>query len=170
MNLFSIAASDMDVIIGVIAVVGWILSQILSKKKIDPSQQEGSTPEAGTSTDPREELRKFFEDLEKTNKSPAPQPPAVPPAPPPHHRTHKEKFARRIHEPRIETLSIQQSLAVSTTEASPAFQGMVTPKPLATPTHPMAMPELRNPTTLRKFMIANEILGKPVALRQGSGN
>ena len=74
-------AADMDVIIGVIAVVGWILAQIFGKKKGDPSQQEESPPPTGTTLDPRDELRKFFEELEKSAKPQAPPPPLPLPAP-----------------------------------------------------------------------------------------
>ena len=168
MNLFPLAASDMDVIIGIIAVVGWILAQIFGKKKVDPSNPEGSTPETGSSPDPRDELRKFFAELENAAKPPAPQPVAPPPLQP---RAHKEKVVRRNQEPRAEPLSSQNRPVYSAVESAQVFQGMGSrpsvsrslPKPIPTP----AMPELRDPLALRKFIIANEILGKPLALRQG---
>ena len=162
MRPFFIAATDTDVIIGVIAVVAWILSQIFSKKKGEPSQQEGPSPEAGPTIDPRDELRKFFDELEKAAK---PQPPPQPAAPPPIHiKKHREKPARPLPEPRKETLSSQTRPIFSAVESAPVFQEKIF---VSTPAHTPVLPELRNPIALRKFIIATEILGKPVALRQG---
>ncbi|MEI8140158.1 MAG: hypothetical protein WCI03_09860 [bacterium] len=171
MNLFLIAASDMDVIIGIIAVIGWILAQIFGRKKGDPSRQEGSPSESSPPLDPQDELRKFFEGLEEKVKPPAP--PQRPVAPPPlHQKTHREKSVRRSHEPQMETLSSQIRGENQMLESVTAFQATVVQPALTQgwnkPTRcTSAMPELHNPTTLRKFIIANEILGKPVALRQG---
>ena len=169
MNLFPIAASDMDVIIGIIAIVGWILSQIFSKKKADPSQTEGSAPEAGAPIDPRDELKKFFAELEKA-ANPQPPPPPVTPPPLPK-KGHKEKPSRRTPESRTETLASLHRPAFPATESTQGFQAAITPSfispVLVKSALPMAMPELRNPAALRKFIIANEILGKPIALRQG---
>ncbi|MEI7881293.1 MAG: hypothetical protein WCI95_10500 [bacterium] len=169
MNLFFIAASDMDVIIGIIAVVGWILAQIFGKKKADTPPQAGSPPEAGAPVDPGEELRRFFEEIEKKVKPPTlPQPVAPPPL---HQKTHREKSSRRSHEQRQETLSSQKQPQYSAAEAAQVFQAervasFASSRTLARPAAPLAMPELRNSITLRKFIIANEILGKPIALRQ----
>jgi hypothetical protein len=169
MSSFFIAASDMDVIIGIIAVVGWILAQVFGKKKGDSPSQEESPPVAGPSLDPRDELRKFFEDLEKTAK---PQAPPQPVAPPPlQHPPHREKPVRRSPEPRSETLSSQNRPAYSAAESALAFTERVTPPGLSpalvTPVRPPVFPELRDPLALRKYIVANEILGKPIALRQG---
>ena len=168
MTLFPIAASDMDVIIGIIAVVGWILAQIFGKKKGDPSQQTESPPEAGPSLDPRDELRKFFEDLEKAGKPQAPPPPVAPPPQLPH--PHKEKPVRHRPEPKRESLSPQNRPVYSAAESAQAFARM-SPSPIhspamATRTHTPVFPELRNPHALRKYIVATEILGKPIALRQ----
>lgn len=169
MNLFSIAASDMDVIIGIIAIVGWILSQIFSKKKTGPSQAEGSAPEAGAPIDPRDELKKFFAELEKAS-NPQPTPPPIAP-PPLQKKVQRDKPAHRNSESRTETLSSKHRPAFSATESTRGFQPVATPAfvstTLAKPLQPLAMPELRNPHSLRKFIIVNEILGKPIALRQG---
>jgi len=170
MNLFFIAASDMDVIIGIIAVVGWILAQIFGKKKADTTPQAESPPEAGGPVDPGDELRRFFEEIEKKVKPPALPHPVAPP--PPQQKTHREKSSRRSHEQRQETLSSQKQPQYSALEAAQVFQAGVVSSParspaLARPAATLAMPELRNSITLRKFIIANEILGKPIALRQG---
>lgn len=168
MTLFPIAASDMDLIIGIIAVVGWVVAQLFSKKKSASPHQEESPPESGAPIDPRAELRKFFDELEKTAKQPtAPRP--VAPTPPPH-KQHKEKAARRSHEPRMETLSSQSRPAYPASESARVFTGIDAPvtftRTLPIPAHGASMPELRNPVALRKLIIANEILGKPIALRQ----
>jgi hypothetical protein len=169
MNLFLIAASDLDVIIGIIAVVGWILAQIFGRKKGDPSSQEGSPADSSTPIDPQDELRKFFEGLEEKVKAPAPQRPVAPP--PLQQKTHKEKSVRRSHEPQTETLSSQLRAEYQVPVSITAFQAAVEQPALTQgggkPTRcTSAMPELHNPVTLRKFIIANEILGKPIALRQ----
>ena len=159
----------MDLIIGIIAVVGWVLAQILSKKKGGSSQQEESQSGSGTPNDPRDELRKFFDELEKTAKQPIAPLPVAPPPPPP--KQHQEKPTRRSYEPRTETLSSQNRPAYPASESARIYMEKVTP---ATFFHPIpshvsspAMPELRNPASLRKFIIASELLGKPIALRQG---
>lgn len=168
MNLVFIAASDMDVIIGIIAVVGWILAQIFGKKKADSPPPGESPPEAGAPVDPGEELRRFFEEIEKKVKPPTlPQPVAPPPL---QQKPHREKSSRQSHEQRHETLSSQTHPAEPAAEAAQVFQAervasFASSRTLARPA-PSAMPELRNSITLRKFIIANEILGKPIALRQ----
>jgi len=169
MNLFPIAASDMDVIIGIIAVVGWILSQIFGKKKVDPSHPEGSTPDSGPALDPRDELRKFFDELEKTAPPAAAPPPVAPP--PLQQKLPRENAVRRTMESRGETLSSQQRPIASPVESRQAYPVMIEPlfssRTTGRPTYPATRPELRNPAALRKFIIVNEILGKPIALRQG---
>lgn len=167
MNAFFIAASDMDVIIGIIAVVGWILSQIFSKKKGGPSQQEESPPQPGTTLDPRDELRKFFEELEKSAK-PQPLPPPVPP-PVLQPKVRREKPVSRSPEPRPETLPAQSRPAYSAAESAQAFTRMGTvpshPPAMASASLPPTLPGLREPHALRKYIVATEILGKPIALR-----
>ncbi len=161
MNPFFIAATDTDLIIGVIAVVAWIISQLFSKKIEDPSQQEGPTSEPGPSIDPRDELRKFFDELEKAAK---PQPPPQPVVPPPVTvKKIREKPVRPMPEVRKETLSAQARPTCPVVNPEPLFQEKIT---VAAPIHIPVLPELRNPIALRKFIIANEVLGKPVALRQ----
>ncbi|MEI6564660.1 MAG: hypothetical protein WCO42_10190 [bacterium] len=164
MDLFPIAASDMDVVIGIIAVVGWVLAQIFGKKKADPSPPEGSTPDSVPSLDPRDELRKFFDELEKT----APPPVAPPPL---QQKSPREKTVRRVTESRGETLSSQRRPITLPDESSQACPAMIEPLLSSRTTvrsdPPATMPELRNPAALRKFIIVNEILGKPIALQQG---
>lgn len=166
MNAFFIAASDMDMIIGIIAVVGWILAQIFGRKKGDPSRQEESPSQPGTPLDPRDELRKFFEELEK---SPPPQAPPPPVPPPVRQNVQRERPVPRSPEPRPETRSSQNRPAYSAAQSALAFTRMD-----AVPSHPPAMasaslpptlPGLREPHALRKYIVATEILGKPIALR-----
>lgn len=171
MGLFFIAASDLDMIIGIIAVVGWIIAQLFGKKKTEGSPQEPSAPDAPPSLDPRDELRKFFDELEKANKPaessrPTAMPPPLQQAPP------REKPVRRVHvhEPRVESFSPSPrpdytALATPLTfqvahETAPSSRAAVVER-IQSP----AMPELRQPGALRKFIMANEVLGKPVALR-----
>ena len=64
MNFLPIAASDMDVIIGIIALIGWIAAQVMGKMK---GGDKTAPPPGDTAapTDPQDELRKFFEEMEK---------------------------------------------------------------------------------------------------------
>lgn len=163
MNAFFIAASDMDMIIGIIAVVGWILAQIFGRKKGDPSRQEESPPQPGTTLDPRDELRKFFEELEKSAKPQPLPPPVLQP------KVRREKPVSRSPEPRQETLPAQSRPAYSAAESAQAFTRMGTvpshPPAMASATLPSTLPGLRDPQALRKYIVATEILGKPIALR-----
>lgn len=171
MGLFFIAASDLDMIIGIIAVVGWILAQIFGKKKTDDAPQEPSPPGEHPSRDPRDELRKFFDELEKATKPPEEsRPPAMPPplqqAPP------RKKPARQVHVhgPRVETFTPQARPDYATLATPLTFQAAQeaassSPAAVVGRIHSPAMPELRHPRALRKFIMANEILAKPVALR-----
>lgn len=168
MNLLFIAASDMDMIIGIIAVIVWIVSQLFGKKKVDSSSPEESTPESATPADPRDELRRFFEELEKSTKPRESQSPASPP--PLHPKPTRETPARRL-----------PALTVAPPPSPPpAPEYRVTDTPWTPPDSPLSalpativkpqtissIPELRDTKALRKFIIANEILGKPVALKQ----
>lgn len=171
MGLFFIAASDLDMIIGIIAVVGWIIAQLFGKKKSEDSPQEPSAPDAPPSADPRDELRKFFDELEKATKPeessrPTATPPPLQQAPP------REKPVRRAHvqEPRLEPFkpsprpdytALATPLALQAAqEAAPSSRAAIVER-IQSP----AMPELRQPGALRKFIMASEVLGKPVALR-----
>ncbi len=164
MNLFTIAASDMDVIIGIIAVVGWVLAQIFSKKKNAPTQQEEPHPESGVPLDPREELRKFFEGLDKPAK-PAMAPPAF------EQKPYQEAPKHRAYKSKTRTLSAQDRANDGASESVLILPEGVA---LATATVPLlikhprlsSIPELQSPIALRNFIVMNEILGKPIALRQ----
>lgn len=171
MGLFFIAASDLDMIIGIIAVVGWILAQIFGKKKADDSPQGPVSPDSSPSLDPRDELRKFFDELEKVNKPQETGRTAVPP-PPLQQAPPRERPVRRIQasEPRVATITHQPQPDYTTFNTPLAFHAMQeaipsVPAIVVKPTQSPIMPELRHPRSLRKFIIANEILGKPVALR-----
>lgn len=86
-----IAVTDFDTIIGVIAVVAWLILQAVAKsRKNDRSASPPPPPpgQAGEPVSPQDDLRRFFEELEKNlNQSSRPaapaQPPGLPPAIPP---------------------------------------------------------------------------------------
>ncbi len=74
-----IASSDFDILIGVIAAIGWVVMQIMgkaAKRKTPPSNRlaGGVRPEpppadSGPVSDPAEELRRFFQRLEGSRTS-----------------------------------------------------------------------------------------------------
>ncbi len=74
-----IASSDFDILIGVIAAIGWVVMQIMgkaSKTKTPPSTHmagaagpETPPENAGPLSDPAEELRRFFQRLEGARNS-----------------------------------------------------------------------------------------------------
>ena len=71
----------MDMVIGVIAVIGWILAQIFGKKKGETPP--GETPaDTAVPTDSRERLRQFLDELEGVHKPHEVPLPVVPPPPP----------------------------------------------------------------------------------------
>ena len=172
--LLPIASSDMDVIIGIIAVVGWILSQVLSRKKggdpTAPSHGEPTPPPL----DPQDELRRFFEEM-KRSVSPPEEPVKKVVPPPPVMRAQpqpkRERPANRIRkqeEPRPSVLSTPAYVSSSPmlNEPEPQFTLPVT-LPTARSVS-LLMPEIRDPVALRKMIITMEVLGKPVALRNGN--
>ena len=170
MNFFPIAATDMDMVIGIIAVATWILAQIFGRKKSDtPPDSPSQAP--GLPTDPQDELRKFFEDMARGG-SPEPRPAAPhPPLPPPRTHVHvkREKAWIRVPEP-----SPAQDVPVLTArEAAPAFMDPGIPIPATVPVVTSTLPPrppviegIQDPLALRKMIITMEVLGKPVALRQ----
>lgn len=81
-----IAVTDFDTIIGVIAVVAWLIMQAVAKsRKNDRSAPPPPPPgPAGEPVSPQDDLRRFFEELEKNlNQASRPAPPAQPPELPP---------------------------------------------------------------------------------------
>lgn len=172
MTLWPIAASDMDVIIGIIAVIGWILAQVLGRKKGNgPSEQ--APPDSGAPVDPQDELRKFFEEMEKTLK-PQPEPVPQPAPPPPPVRVKPSKRHRQVHREEPPPVDVGPSLKApveSAAQASVAFMQAAQKMTEASVVPSLAYPalvrpeELKDPATLRKMVVAMEVLGKPVALR-----
>jgi len=178
LNLFPIAASDMDVIIGIIAVVGWILSQVMGRKKGgDPSAPPDGEPTP--SENPQDELRKFFEEMGKTVKPQAEVKPPPPPPPVPtraHTQQKRERPIPRIRkqeEPKPREMMRPAPVVMaepgifSEPEIVPRFALPATATSSSNKIS-MLMPEIQDPVALRKMIITLEVLGKPVALRNGS--
>jgi|GEM_PF-2000658 len=174
MNFLPIAASDMDMVIGIIAVIGWIVAQVLGKMKggdkTAPPPSEAPTP----TTDPQDELRRFFEEMEKTLKpKPEPKPVSVPVPPPP------VRPSRARHEHVAIPLRVQPAAPAvdretpmqTAEEAARVFmrtlERAATVPAVPTFPQPCLVPEgLRDPQALRKMIVTMEVLGKPIALRQ----
>jgi hypothetical protein len=185
MMALPIAASDFDVIIGIIAFVGWILAQVLSRKQKGKPETPPplSTPEGtGSPASPQDEMRKFFDEMEKALN---PRP-AAPPLPEPD----LPRRPRQVQPPPSPApVPVPKARPIVTYAAKPVTQISLAPAPepgAATPpprTHPMEEEtasrrmtrgeigvqnirrEFENPAALRKMIVASEILGKPVSLR-----
>jgi len=173
MIFLPIAASDMDMVIGVIAVIVWIASQVLARKKSGTAPgPESPTPIA----EPQDELRKFFQEMEKTVKPrEEPQPAAPPPPPPPqrsvvHPKRERPAHRTRTHEePHAPPLIFTEPVFATPAPvfASPDTVPRLSVSAAVIPTSiysPMAA-ELHDPVALRKMIVTMEVLGKPIALR-----
>lgn len=171
MNFLPIAASDMDMIIGIIAVIGWIVAQVMGKRK---AGEKTETPPGETvaPATPQDELRKFFEEMEKTLK-PAEQPKTVPPPPLPIPRhpakpRRERPVAEHIHT--VESVSAYPQPLQSAQEAARVFM-RAAERAAAVPTIPtvpkptLVLAGFQDRTALRKMIVTMEVLGKPVALR-----
>jgi hypothetical protein len=170
MNFLPIAASDMDVIIGIIAVIGWIVAQVMGKKKAG-DKAEPTPGETALPTDPQDELRKFFEEMEKTLK-PAEPPRTVPPpvlAPRHHPKPRRDRpVATQSHT--VESVPAYPPPLQSAQEAARVFM-KAAERAAAVPTIPtvpkptLVLEGFHDRLALRKMIVTMEVLGKPVALR-----
>jgi hypothetical protein len=173
MGTLPLAAIDMDMVIGVIAVVGWIIAQILSKKgkSASPPPSIPSTGEHGQPLGTQDELRKFFQDLEKGLSGQAERPMPPPPPPPARDRPHP-RHARHSEMPRSRG-TVQPPSPVSLAEPSLVVMPEVL---LPAPATENAQRWTKNqhkwsvgfthPDTLRQMIVATEVLGAPLALRK----
>lgn len=178
MSLFPLAASNMDAVIGVIAVVVWILSQVLSRKKGDAPP--GAPDEPSAPLDPQAELRRFFEQMERST-TPGEPPPEERPAPPPQRIPvhHKRPPPLRVRRTESQPPPLVEPTPVQVVPPAPVFDDLTllpanqparlagTAAITAASAYSPAMQDLRDPTALRRMIVAMEVLGKPVALRQG---
>ncbi len=176
MNFLPIAASDMDMIIGIIAVIGWIVAQVMGKKKAG-DKTEPVPGETVAPDNPQDELRKFFEEMEKTLK-PAEQPRTVPPPPlpsPPLQTKPLQAKPRRerpvaVHTHTVESVPAYPSPLESAQEAARVFM-RAAERAAAVPTIPkvpkptLVLEGFHDRVALRKMIVTMEVLGKPVALR-----
>ncbi len=175
MNLFPLAASNMDMIIGVIAVIVWIVSQVLSRKK-DGTGSPSIPGEPAPPTDPQDELRKFFEQIEKATHPPAATQPIAPPPPPPvpsrvHSQPNRHPAAHRTHlkEPPAPPLSTPAPIMEQAPERilEPSFfPRLASSVKIVLPSdYSPVIRDLHDPVALRRMIVTMEVLGKPAALR-----
>jgi hypothetical protein len=165
MGHLPIAVVDMDLVIGVVAVIVWLIVQAVGKKNKDAPSSTPMPSEPMDSSSPGDELRKFFEDMEKAGGAEPPQP-VVPPPPPPR-RAARPKHAARAHvqAPPEETILPPPLVPVSASpQNAPALVPIMEPIKLHAPTHKWAK-GYACPENLRKMMVAREVLGPPLALR-----
>lgn len=167
MGFFPIAASDMDMIIGIIAVIGWILAQVMGRKK-DGGTPDGSPPPSAPPTDPQDELRKFFEEMEKTLAPKVEPKPAVPPPVPAHqHRAPARKRAPVVIETPVTPPALRAPVAARTEPPmiAPELTLSALPTSVLPVVHSRMTEGIGDPATLRRMIVAMEVLGKPVALK-----
>ena len=173
MNFLPIAASDMDVVICIIAVIGWILSLVVGRKKTGSPSEQPPT-EAPPSANPQDELRKFFEEMEKTLKPAEAQPPTLPPPPPrsirPPAQPKRERPPRRFPALPEQSPAPSSPLTVFTAPTPPTIElpiiaSSTVPTVTRLPSAVSMTEGLHDPVTLRKMIVSMEVLGKPVALR-----
>jgi hypothetical protein len=174
MGTLPLAALDMDMVIGIIAVVGWIIAQALSKKQpAPPPPPVPGAGEHGHIPNPADDFKKFFENLEKglSGQSAPPARPLPVPTPPrsrPHpHRPPKvpqtvppgESLPARF-QPRPEETS-----PWGLDEGAAPSAGLENAQRWNTPRHKWA-DGYSHPDTLRRMIVATEVLGTPLALRK----
>ena len=171
MGFFTIAVINSDLVIGIIAVIGWLIAQGLSKKsKAPPPRPPPVSSGPGEATRPADDLHTFFENLERglTGQLEQPAPPARAEVRPPPLHHHPER-----HHVRIE--SLEQPRAAE--RPAPAL----TPFPAITPRSALLAPQgaerwkstpnkwaaaFSNPSNLKQMIVATEVLGAPLALRK----
>lgn len=165
----------MDMIIGVIAVVVWIVSQVLSRKK-DGTGSPSAPGEPAPPSDPQEELRRFFEQIEKSTHPPVEVKPAEPPPLPPalprvqaqlkrQHATHHVPHPAPLPAPPLPGAAPVLPLSAI---PEPSSLPLTVPQQGSAPVsvYSPALLQLHDPIALRRMIVTMEVLGKPVALRQ----
>jgi hypothetical protein len=188
-NLLHTFAIGGDAVFGLVAVAIWIWLSVVSKRGKDSRRaQPPPVPGShGAPHDPQSELRKFFETLEKGLDAPAEEPEpesksagafqsppttTLPPVPRRAPRPPPERPAIRPAPPPLEVAIAMPPLAAA---APTAIVAEVRP---ATAGEPGAFPVLSSPRIgalrsregLRHAIVAAEILGPPVSMRQPSTN
>jgi hypothetical protein len=164
MSAFPIAVVDMDLVIGVVAVIVWLVVQAAGRKS------KGGPPppaEPGEPMSPGDELRKFFENMEREAAGDAEESkPAPPPAPIPPRRAGSRPAVRVQVQRRPEEV-IEQPVPVPPSAPQPHSLVVAPPVELMrhhVPAHKWAK-GYACPENLRKMMVAREVLGPPLALR-----
>ena len=196
MNLLPLAATNMDAVIGVIAVIAWIVVQALSRKTGKPNQSpRPAVPPAGDSTNPQDELRKFFEDLEKglsgKVEETGPKETVPPPLPIPGPSATMRPTSPRSFTQREQTAPAVPKVSVPVQSpppqrSEPVAQGVLRRAPAPQAQRPSQIPrsraaqaecpavpaqyrqfveQIRNPIALRQMVIASEVLARPVGFR-----
>lgn len=156
----------MDLIIGILAVVGWLVAQSVGKRgKASPPPVP---PASGKSHDPDDDLRKFFENLERglTGQLNRPAPPIRAEAHPPPLQQPLERQPSRpepfdpeqVTVPSVApVVDLAPAFTLSTAEAAERWK--------APPLHPLAA-GFTDAGKLGQMIVATEVLGPPLALRQ----
>jgi len=170
MGFFTIAVINSDLVIGIIAVIGWLIAQGLSKKsKVPPPQPPPASSGPGETTRPTDDLHTFFENLERglTGQLEQPAPPARADVRPPplHHRPER-------HHVRIESLAQPQAaerpapaLTPLPAIAAPVFLAPQSAERWKGTPNKWAV-AFSNPSNLKQMIVATEVLGAPLALRK----
>lgn len=192
-----IAAVSVDAVIGIIAVVVWLILQGAAKRGGSNTPNQPTPPpspgNAGDPVNPQDDLRRFFEELEKglSRQAQPPEPPATAPQQPPPIPPVRQRSVTQAHLHR-EEVSARQPVRAAKPASSPQ-PATVAPavRPAAGFTwspqfpetasaittlrisdHPEHSDKQRAPSqyrsrkSLRQMIVGAEVLGKPVALRR----
>lgn len=192
-----IAALSFDAIIGIVAVVIWLIMQGAAKRggPNAPRQPPPSEPDVNDPMNPQDDLRRFFEELEKgiakqskpagAEPSEIPQPPPIPttqPRPVTQAQLQRKPTIRKqpAQVPAIPSRPVPVAAAVpAPAPASRDFSWNVQfPETKSSITtlrisddndsdrHNEISKQLHSRQKLRQMIVSAEILGKPIALRR----
>ena len=188
--LLYIAASDLNVLIGIVAAVIWVIAQLVSrgsqKRPPAPPPPGGTMP--GEPVNPQDELRRFLATLTGETSETAPKEPTPPPKPerpPPARRFPQQptlaaqprKIPRRpTPTPPPRPAPMYQPIVQPVYAPPPVTAARGTPLPLVTPivaeseARRELVSQFRKNMSLRQFVVASEVLGAPLALRPAPRN
>lgn len=158
----TIAAANVDLVMAIVAVVGWIIAQSLNRKQKPPNRPPPVPPPAGQGEpiSPNEELRRFFEGLERglTSRMETAETPGggIPPPLP-------SRPARRGAKS-VTLSSVEPVAAPSMSE--PAVTPHTVPASLPLAPHLKWTQGFGQRDHLRQMIVAAEVLGAPLALRR----
>lgn len=171
MAVFTVAAVNMDLIIGIIAVIAWIIAQSAGSKKKQPPPGPPRLPSEGPgdALSPNEDLREFFRELERgltgqvEEQAEPSAPPALPP-PMPHHRAARGRQAVARPAPAASRPAPVPPAAAPEPAPPMSAARAYALRPASSP-HRCIM-GFGDRGALQRMIVASEVLAPPLALRK----